>query len=164
MLNTARSDYDPQSIPDFVVLTPSDPQHCLRIPTVTVTVMSGDELNDPRFFTIRIFPDTEQIILEQTIVEVNLFENCVHGDVRLVNGISDLEGRVELCLDNVFGTICDVTLWTLDDANAVCEQLGLDLDAGTAIVWYRTSRLVTFNATAFQFQRELSPVILGLLE
>lgn len=49
---------------------------------------------------------------------------CSDGDVRLVGGASDLEGRVEICLNNAWGTVCDST-FSEDEANVICGQTGV---------------------------------------
>ena len=48
---------------------------------------------------------------------------CPTGMVRLVNGSTQLEGRVEICIDSVWGTVCD-DYWGTNDAKVVCRQLG----------------------------------------
>ena len=48
---------------------------------------------------------------------------CTSGDIRLVNGLSNLEGRVEICDNAAWGTVCDYH-WGTVDANVACGQLG----------------------------------------
>ena len=48
---------------------------------------------------------------------------CPPGDIRLVGGSVADEGRVELCLNNAWGTICDDG-FDERDANVICRQLG----------------------------------------
>lgn len=49
--------------------------------------------------------------------------NCTNGDVQLVGGTAEYEGRVEVCFNNQWGTVCDDG-WGTTDANVVCGQLG----------------------------------------
>ena len=50
---------------------------------------------------------------------------CQTGDVRLVNGQVKNEGRVEICINGNWGTVCD-NGWGTNEAAVVCRQLGFD--------------------------------------
>ena len=50
---------------------------------------------------------------------------CSYGDIRLVGGTENSEGRVEICINDQWGTVCDDG-WSSIDAQVVCNQLGYE--------------------------------------
>ena len=50
-------------------------------------------------------------------------DKCTHGEVRLVGSTWPWQGRVEVCINNLWTSICDSS-WSPYDAQTVCSQLG----------------------------------------
>ena len=48
---------------------------------------------------------------------------CTEGDIRLAEGATFAEGRLELCKNDAWGTVCRNGM-TVQNAQVVCRQLG----------------------------------------
>ena len=57
-------------------------------------------------------------------------DTCTQGTIRLQGG-SSVRGRVEICNNNVWGTVCD-HLWGTADAHVACRHLGFSDNSGEA--------------------------------
>lgn len=53
----------------------------------------------------------------------NIEDDCVNEVVRLRDGTSEYNGRVEVCVDGVWASICS-DQWTDIEASVVCLELG----------------------------------------
>ena len=73
-----------------------------------------------RYLTI---PSIHVVNCHQNYWSVPEEKRCETGEVRLVNG-SKLTGRLEICLNGVWGTVCKRQNWSRLHATVVCRQLG----------------------------------------
>lgn len=48
---------------------------------------------------------------------------CSHGSLRLVNGSSNYTGRLEVCINGVWGTVCG-NVWNNVNTRTACSQMG----------------------------------------
>lgn len=51
------------------------------------------------------------------------FSACTHGSIRLQGGSDSSTGRVEICHNDIWGTVCD-DFWSSTNARVACTQLG----------------------------------------
>ena len=61
-------------------------------------------------------------------------QDCVDGELRLVGGPSEREGRLEMCYGGVWGSISD-TQWNSLDAAVTCSQLGFEPSGMCSLVY-----------------------------
>ena len=89
--------------------------------------------------------------------------NCHGGDVRLVNGSGRHEGRIEVCFNETWGTICDSSyrLSLNIPADVICQQLGY-FGAGIILFSSRTlshTLLCIIERSTFGFGRGSLPIL-----
>ena len=49
--------------------------------------------------------------------------SCMDGDIRLVDGYTGWEGRLEVCFNRRWGTVGGET-WDVTETEVICRQLG----------------------------------------
>ena len=75
------------------------------------------------FFLLMIIQNTLHAVrMHRTYLSLHTAP-CTTGRLRLVGGNIENEGRVEICVNNIWGTVCDNS-WGSAEASVVCLQLG----------------------------------------
>ena len=60
----------------------------------------------------------------ELFIHILVPSSCTTGNVRLVDGDNEMEGRVEVCRGGVWGAVYDYSGWNFNDAQVTCRQLG----------------------------------------
>ena len=76
-----------------------------------------------------------------------------YGDVRLIGGSNEREGRVEVCIGKVWGTVCSYG-WSSSDARVVCRQLGFEVDVPRGCEFFFLFSFFSSIVTAPQVERK----------
>ena len=95
-------------------------QHIQIITTITTTVihvLDHAHIPKPSDAIVSVF------VIVLTSCCLTGGNSCTDGNVRLVDGSLDQEGRVEVCVNGVWGSVCGHG-WSSSDGRVVCKQLG----------------------------------------
>lgn len=75
------------------------------------------------------------------------YSACTHNDLRLRGGPNVREGRVEICLNNAWGTVCS-TLFDDEDAAVVCAQMNFEREGEVTINSCRAIKILSYDRIA----------------
>ena len=61
----------------------------------------------------------------QIFLYTHIVEECESGEIRLVGGVTNSTGRLEVCGNEIWGRVCNrFQYWGTENARVVCHQLG----------------------------------------
>lgn len=92
----------------------------------------------------RIEVDGIQLLGDVYYFSLSFVTVCSNGDLRLVGGNSPTEGRVEICVNNVWGSVCQDT-WGDTEAGVACQQAGFSAESATTATFGRGNNTAVYT-------------------
>ena len=89
---------------------------------------------DANVFCSKFNSNTCVVIIKNFVAVGVSASSCTTGEVRLVGGSTDNDGRVEVCVNNAWSSVCTSSGWNRQAAQVVCNQVGDNL--GTFKIYY----------------------------
>ena len=99
--------------------------------TVTLTAMSMviAALMCITLKTVLVSHTFQVMKLHVGICIIPTVPECENGEIRLVGGGTNSTGRLEVCINGIWGKVCNALgYWGTDNARVVCRQLGFSED------------------------------------
>lgn len=67
--------------------------------------------------------DVSSKLMVIAFIYTYMYQDCTDGVISLTGGKRRNEGRVEICINGIWGTVCD-KFFDQQDAEVLCNQLG----------------------------------------
>ena len=98
----------------------------LTLYNVTCTGQTGTFTQDCSYSIVPGYTSGSCSLRSEMIVGCYQSASCNTGDIRLVDGNSTFEGRVEVCIQGLWGAISVYQSWypSYDAMTVICRQLG----------------------------------------
>ena len=83
---------------------------------------------------------------------------CSNGDVRLVGGANELEGRLEICINRAWGTVCSDG-FSENEANIVCSGLLINItyNGTPSLLLFSSKGCIMYMCTGSKCSHSLLP-------
>lgn len=90
-------------------------------------------------------------------------ESCHSGNVRLIDGPAESAGRLEVCVNQVWGTVCSRS-WGSSDSKVVCRQLGYqEIGKCLTILCLYSPHIVGSTYSSSAYGQGSGPIAFGYL-
>ena len=93
------------------------------------------------------------------IVTIDAPANCTDGTIRLYGGSTEYDGILQICNDEVWGTVCYNSHWNNVDTNVVCNELGYTVYSNNDDVYVFSITIIIGNYHTGVITNEKYPII-----